>query len=100
MRLGQYFIQESLYLSNTAALAQSMDSKACRLLSWRSHSVQVRNRIRASFTCPKFNTFEAFKEQSKKHPNYGKETGLNATQWWANVRTSLSLQHQRTHNGA
>ena len=27
----------------------------------------------------------AFKSESKKHPNYGKETGMNAAQWWENV---------------
>jgi hypothetical protein len=28
---------------------------------------------------------EAFKEETKKHPNYGKVTGLGATKWWTNV---------------
>ncbi|KAI1024618.1 hypothetical protein LB503_007231 [Fusarium chuoi] len=28
----------------------------------------------------------SFKQESKKNPNYGKETGLGATNWWTNVR--------------
>ena len=28
-----------------------------------------------------------FKQESKKNPNYGKETGLGATEWWTNVST-------------
>jgi len=27
----------------------------------------------------------AFKKESKEHPNYGKETGLAAPEWWAKV---------------
>ncbi|KAF5541871.1 haloacid dehalogenase [Fusarium mexicanum] len=27
----------------------------------------------------------SFKQESKKNPNYGKETGLGATNWWTNV---------------
>ncbi|KAF4339890.1 haloacid dehalogenase [Fusarium beomiforme] len=27
----------------------------------------------------------SFKQESKKNPNYGKETGLGATKWWTNV---------------
>ncbi|KAG5743970.1 hypothetical protein H9Q72_011767 [Fusarium xylarioides] len=27
----------------------------------------------------------SFKQESKRHPNYGKETGLGATTWWTNV---------------
>ncbi|KAK3061980.1 hypothetical protein LTS18_005053 [Coniosporium uncinatum] len=29
----------------------------------------------------------AFKKESKEHPNYGKETGLAAPEWWAKVIT-------------
>ncbi|KAH8176690.1 hypothetical protein LIA77_05108 [Sarocladium implicatum] len=28
---------------------------------------------------------DAFKQESKRNPNYGKATGLGATQWWTNV---------------
>lgn len=26
-----------------------------------------------------------FTAESKKHPNHGKEMGMNASEWWANV---------------
>lgn len=28
---------------------------------------------------------QAFKDESKKNPNYGRATGLGATAWWTNV---------------
>ena len=28
---------------------------------------------------------KAFKDESKRNPNYGRATGLGATQWWTNV---------------
>lgn len=31
---------------------------------------------------------EAIKDERKKNPNYGKATGLGATQWWTNVSES------------
>jgi hypothetical protein len=37
---------------------------------------------------------DAFKEASKKHPNYGKATGLGAEKWWANVFHSLLVAEQ------
>jgi hypothetical protein len=32
---------------------------------------------------------QAFKDESKKNPNYGKVTGLGAEGWWAHVRDIL-----------
>ncbi len=35
---------------------------------------------------------EAFKQESKSNPNYGKESGMDAPQWWSNVcSSSVSL---------
>jgi FMN phosphatase YigB (HAD superfamily) len=34
----------------------------------------------------------SFKQESKKNPNYGKDTGLGATNWWTNV--SMREVHQ------
>lgn len=31
---------------------------------------------------------EAFKNESKRNPNYGKVTGLGAERWWGNVSAS------------
>jgi hypothetical protein len=39
----------------------------------------------------------AFKGETKRHPNYGKATGLGAEKWWANVSKpkprSLAFEH-------
>lgn len=32
----------------------------------------------------------AFKEQSKKNPNYGKAVGMEAAEWWAKVGVRVS----------
>lgn len=31
----------------------------------------------------------AYKDESKKHPNYGRAVGMGPEQWWANVRAHL-----------
>jgi hypothetical protein len=31
------------------------------------------------------NLYAAIKDESKRNPNYGKATGLDATKWWTNV---------------
>jgi hypothetical protein len=36
----------------------------------------------------------AIKNESTKNPNYGKATGLGATQWWTNVRPQLHIEHE------
>lgn len=37
---------------------------------------------------------EAFKDESKQNPNYGKATGLGAEKWWGNVSTeSWTFSH-------
>jgi hypothetical protein len=33
----------------------------------------------------------AFKEETKRHPNYGKSVGLDASKWWGNVCTAHYL---------
>jgi hypothetical protein len=34
---------------------------------------------------------DAFQNESKRNPNYGKAAGLGAEQWWGNVSTFLLL---------
>ena len=35
---------------------------------------------------------EAFKDESKRNPNYGRSTDLGAEKWWGNVSVLLSCQ--------
>ncbi len=39
----------------------------------------------------------AFKDESKRHPNYGKAVGLEAKEWWANVGLSLIVINHPSH---
>ena len=32
---------------------------------------------------------DAFKEESRRAPNYGKKIGMAAPQWWTNVRSMM-----------